>query len=473
MPPTRHATGIRAAKTSSNRSIKANLAQNKNPLECELCGIMLSRIWDVPRHMKTHTNTKDYVCTWEGCDYRAVQKGNLKVHVRQKHTFETLLCPEEVCIHNFSTADPSSLTRHRRRKHGFVPQKRAKTREPNKRQPDDIIGTLEVEDGTISVDMNDDEAADDDALSNDMMVTNDALYNSSVYTAESPAILGLSNPMSPPIGQTTGAAATGSIQIINAGKNPLQCELCGIVLSRIWDVTRHMKTHTNTKDYVCTWEGCDYRAAQKGNLKVHIQVVCFAIARGNTDSSLGPMHPELDTVDGRPKWSVRYAKSALLQTGPAMEVHSKTKDFVCTREGCGYSFLNNDRLVAHVRQLHSIPCPEEDCEYAANDKDELNSHRTKRHGYVPRVSEPPCVASPKEPERQPNDITDMLEVEGGTESVDMNDDEATDDDSSSDDMSIDEVTDSDDEATDSDDDASSDDMCIDEVTSDVRGRSPS
>ena len=38
--------------------------------------------------MRTHTNEKPYVCTTEGCDYRAAQSANLKAHFYYYHTTE-------------------------------------------------------------------------------------------------------------------------------------------------------------------------------------------------------------------------------------------------------------------------------------------------------------------------------------------------------------------------------------------------
>ncbi|TFK27583.1 hypothetical protein FA15DRAFT_653473 [Coprinopsis marcescibilis] len=295
----------------------------------------------------------------------------------------------------------------------------------------------------------------------------------------------------PPIRKTTGirAATASSSQPSDASlapkhKNPKKCELCNIVISRATDMPRHMKAHTKTKQV---------------NLKLFVSVEPAAHYTLLTGTLPAPGKDVTTAFPRRPTWTHMHhgyvPKSRAARTIPTdpslhqyktkrrmtpveceickkvlsskyclprhMKIHSKTRDFVCTWEGCDSSFFRNDHLDAHVRQAHSIPCPEKDCNYTTGHKGDLISHRTKRHGYVPSVSEPPCVAPVKlkEPERQPDDIIEMLEVEDGTESVDMNDDETTDDNALSNNMSIDEATD--------DDALVSDELSIDEVTSDV------
>ncbi|KAJ8095132.1 hypothetical protein AAF712_006882 [Marasmius tenuissimus] len=91
--------------------------------QCEVCGLVLARRGDMPRHMRTHLEDKSHMlhrCTWEGCDYSSLQRGNVDTHYRTHTKEQTHICPD--C--EFKSVDGGSLTRHRRRKHGYVPKPR-------------------------------------------------------------------------------------------------------------------------------------------------------------------------------------------------------------------------------------------------------------------------------------------------------------------------------------------------------------
>ncbi|KAJ7756821.1 hypothetical protein DFH07DRAFT_473597 [Mycena maculata] len=95
---------------------------------CDQCGASMKRVSDLPRHMLLHAKNKDehmYACPVEGCTHATLQKSNLATHIRTHTRAKPHKCPEyfpngQKC--NFATADPSSLHRHRKRKHGLKPR---------------------------------------------------------------------------------------------------------------------------------------------------------------------------------------------------------------------------------------------------------------------------------------------------------------------------------------------------------------
>ncbi|KAJ7064537.1 hypothetical protein C8F01DRAFT_1366854 [Mycena amicta] len=98
------------------------------------CSYTCPRKQDVKRHHKTHLAAAEkdklsIACTWPGCTKKFLQKGNADTHMRV-HTHErNQICPEDGC--DYTNTDPSSLIRHRRRKHNY--QSNAGTRQPRKR----------------------------------------------------------------------------------------------------------------------------------------------------------------------------------------------------------------------------------------------------------------------------------------------------------------------------------------------------
>ncbi|KAJ7057496.1 hypothetical protein C8F01DRAFT_1307899 [Mycena amicta] len=98
------------------------------------CSYTCPRKQDVKRHHKTHLAAAEkgklsIACTWPGCTKKFLQKGNADTHMRV-HTHErNQICPEDGC--DYTNTDPSSLIRHRRRKHNY--QSNAGPRQSRKR----------------------------------------------------------------------------------------------------------------------------------------------------------------------------------------------------------------------------------------------------------------------------------------------------------------------------------------------------
>ncbi|KAJ3813103.1 hypothetical protein EV368DRAFT_21986, partial [Lentinula lateritia] len=54
------------------------------------------------------------------CNFENLQKSNVETHIRTHTKSKTNSCPD--C--DFVTVDPGSLTRHRKRIHGYIPKMR-------------------------------------------------------------------------------------------------------------------------------------------------------------------------------------------------------------------------------------------------------------------------------------------------------------------------------------------------------------
>ncbi|KAI6157324.1 hypothetical protein BKA82DRAFT_2053733 [Pisolithus tinctorius] len=90
---------------------------------CHICDKKLSRKADLPRHMRTHAANKEafmFPCPYAGCEYKALQRSNLTTHIHTHTGARPNKCPHPECT--YTTSDPGSLTRHRRKAHGYDPK---------------------------------------------------------------------------------------------------------------------------------------------------------------------------------------------------------------------------------------------------------------------------------------------------------------------------------------------------------------
>ncbi|KAF9257297.1 hypothetical protein L218DRAFT_1006306 [Marasmius fiardii PR-910] len=102
--------------------------------QCTICNVIISNKTDMPRHMKIHSENRDKLmhrCPYPGCKFENLQKSNVETHIRTHTKAKTERCPD--C--DFSTVDPGSLTRHRKRIHGYVPKTRRSRQPAPPKQP--------------------------------------------------------------------------------------------------------------------------------------------------------------------------------------------------------------------------------------------------------------------------------------------------------------------------------------------------
>ncbi|CAK5275960.1 unnamed protein product [Mycena citricolor] len=90
---------------------------------CSTCGASIGRTSDLQRHMLTHAKNKEelmFQCPYPDCKHRTLQRSNLETHIRTHTNMRPLQCTyiyTDGLKCEFATADPSSLHRHKKRKH--------------------------------------------------------------------------------------------------------------------------------------------------------------------------------------------------------------------------------------------------------------------------------------------------------------------------------------------------------------------
>ncbi|KAJ7015770.1 hypothetical protein C8F04DRAFT_1171744, partial [Mycena alexandri] len=113
-------TGAYAAGSSTHPGQESD---SNRRATCTTCGATMKRPSDLPRHTLLHAKNKEeymFQCPFPECGHKTLQRSNLETHIRIHTNARPLQCTvilSDGSRCDFATSDPSSLHRHKKRKH--------------------------------------------------------------------------------------------------------------------------------------------------------------------------------------------------------------------------------------------------------------------------------------------------------------------------------------------------------------------
>ena len=178
-------------------------------------------------------------------------------------------------------------------------------------------------------------------------------------------------------------------------KNKLfECKECKKCSGTNYDLEIHIKSvHLKIKDNICTYDGCDFRCSEKGQLNNHIKEVHLKIKdnfcpydkcdysssrKSKTTEHIERVHLNIKRYFCKDCNNFSsYDKKDLQKHIKA--VHLKIKDNICTYDNCDYSSSDKRNLHTHIDRVHlnikNYFC--DDCNnYSCYIKKELQKHQT-------------------------------------------------------------------------------------------------
>ncbi|XP_035676016.1 zinc finger protein 37 homolog [Branchiostoma floridae] len=260
---------VQESRASMGRHVVKLKHTSEKPYMCEECGYRASQKHHLSRHMRIHTGERPYRC--DQCDYSAAVKHHLIDHQTTHSGEKPYMCGE--C--GYRSAKRSTLTRHMRTHTGEKTYKcdHCDYSAADRVSLDQHVHTfsqLQVKQTAKETHINDetgDTGWQQDKQENVLCQETYSEYNEDQEKYDYSATQPTGHPWNETSYSWEETTVTGRQKDEERDVPKDETCGCGYRTANRSHLSRHMKTHTGDRPYMC--DQCDYSAAEKHNLIDH------------------------------------------------------------------------------------------------------------------------------------------------------------------------------------------------------------
>ena len=324
------------------------------------------------RHQRTHTNETMYTCEAMDCDYTCSSKSALERHKRKLgHGSEALTCTILNC--GYISTDRTDMYNHFVKRHPSIP-----VDEHTFAAPMELDDDLDLDSHKYMLSMDTAPTAHMHMGHNGQKpyrcVRTDCGYDVNASSHSQSSIKPMDIIDKPFRCEQPGcdfsAAQRGNLEAHrrkHTGERPHRCNHagCNYSASMKSHLDAHIRTHTGHRPHACTWEGCSYRASEKHHLKAHMRT-------HTGEKPYSCPHP-----------GCGYKSARMGDLKTHQRKHTGSRPYKCEYPNCPYAAASQSHLVKH-RRTHTgerpFKCNHAGCDYAASVSGLLKKHKRARHG---------------------------------------------------------------------------------------------
>ncbi|XP_025106288.1 transcription factor E4F1-like isoform X2 [Pomacea canaliculata] len=346
------------------------------PFTCDVCSMKFKELPVLKAHMLTHSNVRQYRCTYEGCPYAFKTKGSLTRHIR-RHTGERpYSC--EACGRKF--AESGALTRHMRARNPCISKTDADLPRYGKKWSyvpniPAVVGSGDgVTDEFLPVVPGDTVTLVQEGEDGEQIITQAQIISSSEDVGAFEMEMEEGEIKESEVEDTTADFENLALT---------QCRVCKEECVELEALRIHLRTHLADLNFRCSL--CHFVAETREELQTHLQSKHLSQIKGIDANSLLPSHGtsvENSRHDITPK-NEREAQIAVKQllelaqdTGPDIQVHeSLSVRAICRCPVCNRAFRGASYMRQHMKS-HTGDRPHicSICPKSFTTKDALNKH---------------------------------------------------------------------------------------------------
>ncbi|KAK6169185.1 hypothetical protein SNE40_020284 [Patella caerulea] len=344
------------------------------PFCCDTCGNKFRDFQVLKVHQLTHTNRRDYPCTFEGCEYAFKTRGSLKRHLR-RHTGER---PFECAKCKRTFTEAGALTRHNKSRNPCTEKTDSDFPRYGKQwKPDHNISAnvgavqqlVRLDEGTSTGDLQPVDDAVNHIDGDSQVVAGNETIHAEIITQNADGSIGTINIV------TLDNLAAEELE----GLEPTQCRVCKEDMVTFSNLKDHLRIHLADMTFKCST--CHFTTDKMEELDSHMITVHQTPVKDDENGQSKMRTCFESSTPDEEKRNAQIAVRQLLEIPGALDPDD-TSNFGAARNAykcpaCDRTFRGSSYLKQHMKSHAGVkPNKCSICEKSFTTKDALTKHLT-------------------------------------------------------------------------------------------------